>query len=299
MGEEYEKTLTTYYTRGSITAYTNKEEFCTCWILPPGMTILSTTAQFLIYMFTLFYLFLGISIVSDVFMEGIETITSAKKEVYVQDELGYKVKKQVAVWNPTMANLTLMALGSAAPEILLSTLGAVTTLGQPGDTLGPSSIVGSASYNLLIVSAVAVMSITPEQDDKPDRDDTLPVGTKKINDLGVFAVTSISSIWAYVWMFMVLEDYTVTVTEALITFSFFIIMVLAAFIADKINSRKPKTSNDFLTNELLTQYEKEEGKSTPYTEYKVKEFYETLINNELNGENKYDSAERMKAAEMK
>lgn len=72
----------------------------------------------------------------------------------------------------------------------------------------------------------------------------MPLGVKKVNDLGVFAVTGISSIWAYVWMFMVLEDYTVTVKEAVITFSFFIIMVLAAFIADKINSRRSKTSNE-------------------------------------------------------
>lgn len=265
MGESFTNTTTTYYTRGSITAFTNREEFCQCWIIPPGMNLLNEGTQFIIYMLMLFYLFLGISIVSDIFMEGIEHITSAKKEIYVTDELGYKVKKQVDVWNPTMANLTLMALGSSAPEILLSTMGAVTTLGQPGDTLGPSSIVGSASYNLLIVSAVSIMSITPEQDDRPGRDDTVPLGVKKINDLGVFAVTSLSSVWAYVWMFMVLEDYQVTVTEAVITFSFFIIMVLLALIADKINSRKRRTENEFLTDELLTEYEKEDGKSIPYT----------------------------------
>eukprot|EP00352_Strombidinopsis_acuminata_P002921 CAMPEP_0176385862 /NCGR_PEP_ID=MMETSP0126-20121128/35479_1 /TAXON_ID=141414 ORGANISM="Strombidinopsis acuminatum, Strain SPMC142" /NCGR_SAMPLE_ID=MMETSP0126 /ASSEMBLY_ACC=CAM_ASM_000229 /LENGTH=236 /DNA_ID=CAMNT_0017752457 /DNA_START=191 /DNA_END=901 /DNA_ORIENTATION=- len=236
--------MTTNFTRGSITTFTNREDFCECWILPPGMTLLSDTAQFIIYMFILFYLFLGIAIVSDVFMEGIEHITSATKEVELAGPDGKKVTKKVAVWNPTMANLTLMALGSAAPEILLSTMGALTTLGEPGDTLGPSSIVGSASYNLLIVSAVAVMSITPEQDDRPGRDESVPLGVKRINDLGVFAVTSISSIWAYVWMFMCLEDYTVTVTEAVVTFSFFIIMVLAAFIADKINARRTKTVNE-------------------------------------------------------
>ena len=30
------------------------------------------------------------------------------------------VEKKVAVWNPTFANLTLMALGSSAPEIILN-----------------------------------------------------------------------------------------------------------------------------------------------------------------------------------
>ena len=32
------------------------------------------------------------------------------------------VKTKVNVWNPTVANLTLMALGSSAPEILLNVI---------------------------------------------------------------------------------------------------------------------------------------------------------------------------------
>jgi len=33
-----------------------------------------------------------------------------------------KYKIEIEVWNETVANLTLMALGSSAPEILLSVL---------------------------------------------------------------------------------------------------------------------------------------------------------------------------------
>lgn len=57
---------------------------------------------------------------------------------------------KVKVWNPTIANLTLMALGSSAPEILLSIIETVTTLENdtPG-VLGPATIVGSAAFNLL------------------------------------------------------------------------------------------------------------------------------------------------------
>lgn len=32
------------------------------------------------------------------------------------------VRTNVDVWNPTVANLTLMALGSSAPEILLNVI---------------------------------------------------------------------------------------------------------------------------------------------------------------------------------
>lgn len=57
---------------------------------------------------------------------------------------------KVKVWNPTIANLTLMALGSSAPEILLAIIETMTTIDndKPGE-LGPSTIVGSAAFNLL------------------------------------------------------------------------------------------------------------------------------------------------------
>ena len=38
---------------------------------------------------------------------------------------------EVPVWNATIANLSLMALGYSAPEILLAVSAAVTSLGEP------------------------------------------------------------------------------------------------------------------------------------------------------------------------
>ncbi len=63
------------------------------------------------------------------------------------------------VWNDTVANLTLMALGSSAPEILLSLKEILVGITAPWDPslkmsfyngpLGPSTIVGSAAFNLM------------------------------------------------------------------------------------------------------------------------------------------------------
>ena len=54
---------------------------------------------------------------------GIERITSENTKVEIKDENGQVTAvKQVPVWNATVANLTLMALGSSAPEILLSVI---------------------------------------------------------------------------------------------------------------------------------------------------------------------------------
>ena len=71
-------------------------------------------------------------------------------EQTIRTDDGVQETVKVKVWNPTIANLTLMALGSSAPEILLSIIDTVTTLEdeQPGE-LGPSTIVGSAAFNLL------------------------------------------------------------------------------------------------------------------------------------------------------
>ena len=61
-------------------------------------------------------------------------------------------------WNPTIANLSLMALGSSAPEILLSVIEIMTSGFYAGE-LGPSTIVGSAAFNMLVISAVCVIAI--------------------------------------------------------------------------------------------------------------------------------------------
>ena len=69
------------------------------------------------------YCFLGIAIISDIFMEAIEVITSQTTIREIKDEKGNVTGTiEEIVWNPTVANLSLMALGSSAPEIMLSVI---------------------------------------------------------------------------------------------------------------------------------------------------------------------------------
>ena len=61
--------------------------------------------------------------------------------------------------------------------------------------------------------------------------------------MGVFSITCFSSVFAYVWLFICLSVWTkdeITLAEAWITFGFFIVLIVAAYIADKINERKKK-----------------------------------------------------------
>lgn len=70
------------------------------------------------------------------------------------------------MWNPTVANLTLMALGSSAPEIFLSIIETVSNLGSIPGELGASTIVGSASFNFLVISGVSILAVNEATDNR-------------------------------------------------------------------------------------------------------------------------------------
>jgi solute carrier family 8 (sodium/calcium exchanger) len=226
-GESFDQRNINKFERGQIVEFTSEDEFCHSWVIVGGTSLIATWLLALAYFSFLIYLFLGIALVSDLFMDSIEVITSQTKTIKYTDSDGIEQNVQVSVWNPTIANLTLMALGSSAPEILLSVIETVSNLGgEPGE-LGPSTIVGSAAFNLLVISAVTIACI--------------PTGTvKKINDMGVFFITTVSSIFAYVWLYICLEIWSpgeIGIAEASITFSFFWILVISAFVADKVRQR--------------------------------------------------------------
>ncbi|KAH0566675.1 hypothetical protein KQX54_003157 [Cotesia glomerata] len=175
-----------------------------------------------VYFFLLLYLFIGVSIISDRFMAAIEVITSQEKELVVRRPDQEPQIVVVRVWNETVANLTLMALGSSAPEILLSIIEIWAKDFQAGD-LGPGTIVGSAAYNLFVIIALCVFVI--------------PKGEhRKIKHLRVFFVTATWSIFAYVWLYLILavsSPGVLEVWEGLLTFLFFPATVLTAYVADQ------------------------------------------------------------------
>lgn len=62
---------------------------------------------------------------------------------------------------------------------------------------------------------------------------------KKVYDTGVFAVTSIMSMWAYIWLYICLKVSSVeevTLMEGWLTFIFFFVLIIVAFSADKLNT---------------------------------------------------------------
>ena len=209
--------------RGFIVEFLDEdEERCESWILLPGENLWNPILRGFLYIVALLYLFLGIAIASDVFMSSIEVITSkVRKVVKWDEERQARVERDVLVWNETVANLTLMALGSSAPEILLAVAETIQQLDSDVDSdgLGTFTIIGSAAFNLLIITAICVISVPHPN-------------IKCVKEQGVFFLTAVWSIFAYIWMLIVLAVYSPGVIqpwEAWVTLGFFPLMVFTAY----------------------------------------------------------------------
>ncbi|XP_022095531.1 sodium/calcium exchanger 3-like [Acanthaster planci] len=204
---------------------TDEPRVCEGLILPltdeSGWSLGSRIA---LYFVGLIWSFLAVAIIADVFMVSIEVITSRTRLLKIAnpDFPGGIEEVEIRIWNDTVANLTLMALGSSAPEILLSIIEIAGNNFKSGK-LGPSTIVGSAAFNLLVITAVCIMAI--------------PKGEcKGIRMIKVFATTTAFSIFAYIWLYLVLQVISpnkIEIWEAVVTFICFPILVVVSYMFDR------------------------------------------------------------------
>lgn len=77
---------------------------------------------------------------------------------------------------------------------------------------------------MLVISGLSIIAVEEEP--------------KAIADMGVFVVTSIASLFAYIWLYLVLEIITpneVDLMEAWLTLVYFFALIFIAFAADKYN----------------------------------------------------------------
>ena len=185
-------------------------------------------------------------------MCSIEKITAKTKQIHLAGagEDG-PLTIEVPVWNGTVANLTLMALGklcctfittcvvigSSAPEILLAIVGIIGN-NFAAEALGPSTIVGSASFNLLAISAVCISGIPDGETRRSVMNIRIQYGSYhfRIQQFPVFCITALFSIFAYFWLLIVLVFVSrdlIEIWEAVLTFLFFPVLVMIAYTADK------------------------------------------------------------------
>ena len=128
----------------------------------------------------------------------------------------------VLVWNPAVANLSLMALGSSTPEILLGVYETLVKNNLFSGDLGPGTIVGSAAFNLFVITAMCMVAL-------PDGE------TRKIENLQVYFLTASHSMLVYIWLFIILAVWTpnvVTIAEAVITLMMMPWLIVLVWLAD-------------------------------------------------------------------
>lgn len=170
-----------------------------------------------IYATAMVYMFLGVSVISDCFMTSIEKIASTRRQVLLPDGRRSTVK----VWNETVATLSLMALGSSAPEIFFSVMEIIKNEFHFG-VLGPSTIVGSAAFNLLVIVAVCIMAIPSTE-------------VRRIKDLPVFYITAFFSVIAYLWLMFILVHIStdqIDIWESAVTLVLFFILLWVSYKTD-------------------------------------------------------------------
>lgn len=178
-----------------------------------------------------------------------------------------------------------MALGSSAPEIILAVLDTATTLGSCPGELGASTIVGSAAFNLLVISGLSVYAVAQnpnKKEDEVDPETGCKNGYKKINDMGVFGVTASFSVIAYVWLWIALLDMQIELWEAIVTFALFPVLVGIAYTADACNP-KDEDPGDKINIPAIA------------LEYNVTDFYKHLLAEQTRDESLDMSPEAVEA----
>jgi hypothetical protein len=190
-----------------------------------------------IYLFVLFWMFIGMSIFADIFMVAIETIT-AEKRTTRNNKTGEMMT--IRIWNASVANLSLMAMGSSSPEILLSLIDLIVSNKFYSGDLGPGTLIGSAAFNFYVISGACIMAVSE---------------VKKIKEFGVFTLTASFSFVAYIWLYLIINGSwskdQIEVWEAAVTFSLFFVLLYAALVLDRRSNRKPE-EGELSKDELAT-----------------------------------------------
>jgi Ca2+/Na+ antiporter len=106
---------------------------------------------------------------------------------------------------------------------------------------------------------------------------------KKVNDTGVFAITTVWSIIAYIWLYVVLSDGFVDDWEAFLTLGFFFILIIMAYTADCLRRKKEEKreaeealekANQKATNDDVSAFK---GTFNKARRFEVIDFYNKLL----------------------
>jgi Ca2+/Na+ antiporter len=208
-------------------------------LLLGGGSALSESALGIALALLLLYVFLGIAVITDIFMEAITKITSRTETVQVKDLRGKTMELSVPIWNPRVANVTLLALGAAAPEIFLCFFSTFADIESAPKDIGPMALIGSASFNMLVVTGASIMAVG---------------SVKKVLSLSTFIVTAAFACFAYLWLFMVLVVFSpahIEFWEAMTTLLFYPLLLFFVWATEKCASENQSESEELDANRRM------------------------------------------------
>lgn len=187
------------------------------------------------------YMFVGISVGTEYLLDAVAKIVSRTSHVEVQDLDGKTMTVGVPKWSPSIINLTLMALCASLPETFLSFMSAATQSGFNtgiAAELGPLSLLGSASFNLLVVLAISIATSAQ---------------LKTITRVNVFLVLAAFSALALVWLFVALVVITpgyITYVEAAVTISLFPMVLMFAWVTEKCSREDAEEAEELQASRI-------------------------------------------------
>ena len=152
--------------------------------------------------------------------------------VEVCDLEGKSMMIGIPVWNSHMANVTLLALASAAPEFFLCFFSTFADIEAIPQDIGPIVLIGKGSFNLLVVTGVSILSISE---------------IKKVKDYKVFVVTACFATFSYLWIFLILVVFSpayIEFWEALMTLLFFPTLLTLIWTTEKCGDNQWSESEE-------------------------------------------------------
>ena len=206
---------------GFVEKYTDREGgFCESKLFFPGTYLLNETTLGVYLFLALFYLFVGMYLLTEILLDAVTRITARREQIAVEE--GKHLYIEDHVWSTNIANITLLSVATSSPQLFLCWISTFAVMDKTPDKLGPMVIVGSASFQLVVASAVSVLAATK---------------VKKIFNLCAFLTTAGFATLAYIWLFMVLQVLTpgkIDLSEAVLTLLGYPALIMFVWFSDKV-----------------------------------------------------------------